>query len=192
MSSPNRQRILLSERLNLKSRCRWIHTRHYAVVSSQISPETRNRIRRIRILATVLLVALGIFIVWGRCQQFVSHRTEALERGLVALAQTLSEQTGQFTAAEHAFTEAIRLSAMDPYPSFCLSAIRELQGNATLTFEPTAEWEHAVITLASGRFDEARALFVEHQQQHDANHVGRARMYLRLIDDIERVLGQHE
>ena len=192
MNRRNPQGILGKTHLNLKSRCRWIHTCHCAVVSNQISPETRNRVRRIRILATVLLVALGIFVVWGRCHQFVSHRTESVERGLFALAETLSEQTGQFTAAENAFTEAVRLSAIDPYPSFCLSAIRELSGNATLTFEPTAEWELAVATLASGRFDDARALFVEQERQHDTDHVVRARLYVRLIDDIERVLVQEE
>lgn len=84
------------------------------------------------------------------------------------------------------------MSAIDPYPSFCLSAIREMQGDTTLTFEPTSEWEHAVSTLASGQFGNARTLFIEQEQQQDTDHVGRARLYLRLIDDIERVLGQLE
>ena len=134
-----------------------------------------------RWLTTSVLVALGVFVFWQRCDQMRDHADENLDRGLNAWTSALSTETPDLGAAEQAFEEAARHSVSASFPLFCLSAIEEVRGQKTYDVPPSEDWIRAVEALGAGDLETASELFEAREAQNE-----RAALYVRLIDELEQ------
>jgi hypothetical protein len=136
-----------------------------------------------RVLVIVLLVALGFLVLRARCRQ-VSHQRAAVTAEAVSRLAGAIARSEDLASAEAAFEAAVHGSVGDPYPIFCLSAVREMRGQAPPLLERPAGWPEAVAMLADGRLDEAQAAFERFAGEPGSEIAPRASFYLRLIEDL--------
>jgi hypothetical protein len=143
-----------------------------------------RKLRVYRAVGIVAALVLGALAVYGRCQQMDRARASAIESGLNALARAIERGDGDYDEAEQVFHAAAAEGLRDPYPRFCLSAIRELRGEQPVLQAPPDGWVEAVALIAAGRFAEGRAAF-QRFREVERPYSSRAELYLRLIGDLE-------
>lgn len=140
-------------------------------------------VRVARVLAIALLVALGLLVLRARCRQ-VSHQREAVTAEAVSRLAGAIARGESLAGAEAAFEAAVHGGVGDPYPLFCLSAVREMRGQPPPLLERPAGWPEAVAMVADGRLDEAQVAFERFTGEPFAEMAPRASFYLRLIEDL--------
>lgn len=131
-----------------------------------------------RAVTTVLLVALGAAVVYWRCNQLRSRGDELTQQALDTLWQVIAAGSQDFEPAIEAFEAAARHQLAAGYALFCLSAVRELQGEPAGS--PPVGWMEAVDEIRRGNLEAARAAF-----ESLGYRSPRYDLYLRLIEDLE-------
>ena len=130
-------------------------------------------------VTTLLLVALGVFVVLQRCDQMRDRADEYTSRGLDAWARQLQAEPLELNEAISAFEEAARASVDASYPLFYLSAAEEVLGRREYGAPPSTAWIEALDALRAGDLDDALRRF---QTIGGENH--RATLYVRLVREL--------
>jgi len=109
-----------------------------------------------RVVGAIVLVAVAVGLLLGRCRVSQGSEEAELERGLGALASALSGDHARFAEAEDAFARASGGSIFDAYPLFMLELSRGLREGRAPESDPAVR--AIVVRLGTGDVRGALAL----------------------------------